>query len=181
MRHLIFALICLINTLILGAAGNASMFGAAPDLLLICIVSIAIIEKSLSGMWLGLCGGILLDILYAPAVGFYSIPYVIAGFLALTAARRVSYIDDFIVPTAICLAVFLLKDFTGFLTAKIASVDVAYGVVFVKSTLLSALYTIILMPIIHLLMRKLNYFHSLKSVSFSEFKTVNRMERYRRK
>lgn len=181
MRQLIFALVCLLNILILGAAGNASMFGAAPDLLLICIVSIAIMEKSLSCMWLGLIGGLLLDILYAPAVGFYSIPYVIAGFLAMTAARRVSYIDYYIVPTVICLAVFFVKDFTVFLTAKITAINVSYGVVFIKSTLLSALYTVILMPGIHLLMRKLNYSHTLKSVGFSEFKYVDKMEKYRRK
>ncbi|MEZ4357168.1 MAG: rod shape-determining protein MreD [Eubacteriales bacterium] len=181
MRYLILALICVINTLILGAAGNASMFGAAPDLLLICIVSIAIAEKSLSGMWLGLSGGILLDILYGPAVGFYSIPYVVAGFLAMIAVRRVSYIDNYIVPTIICLAVFLIKDFTAFITANIVAINVSYGVVFIKCTLLSALYTVILMPFIHLLMRKLYYTHFLKSVKFSEFRVVDKMEKYRRK
>lgn len=177
MRYIIFVLIAIINAIIAGMAGAATIYSIAPDILLCCIFSVTIIENSPAGIWLGLLGGFTLDILYSQTLGFYALPYVLIAFAVYMIVPRLKYIDNYILPTVFVFTAYLIKDLFAVIAAAIIGRSVNFGVMFVKGTIWSALFTAIFMWLIHLIMRRLYATKRMKAHSGREFARLRKIKK----
>ena len=177
MRYLIFVGIVLLNSFLTGGIAGASLNGITPDILLCFMMSIALQERTLASMWLGLAGGLLIDLMFAPNIGFYTIPYVIVGAAAFFVVRHFHYIDDYVVPLAVTAVAFFVKDFLTYLMAVILRLPVRYFTVFLQSTVWSWLLTVGLMLLVHWLMRKLYKRRVMKGLQLGEFRGMRGIDR----
>lgn len=171
MRYLAIGLMALINTFFAaGVFGAVSLFGLAPDLLICFIASIAIMEKSLMGMWLGVINGLILDILFSNALGFYAIPYALTGSILFFISKRFRYMDNFFAPAGMAFAAFIIKDVLQILLSYLMGININAGFVIVRFTLLSALETAAVMIPLHILVRWLYKVRVLKTLRYDDLK-----------
>jgi rod shape-determining protein MreD len=169
MRYLIMALMVLLCVFISGGAfGAVSPFGLAPDIMLCFMTSIAIMEKSLSAMALGVVYGLILDILYSPALGFYAIPYAVCGSILFFVIKRFRFMDNFLIPMAIAAAAFVIKDLVTIGMSYLLALTIDPGYILVRFTLLSAVETGVLTLATHILVRWLYKIRALKTLRYDD-------------
>lgn len=76
--------------------------GATPNLLLICTFSFGFIHGSTAGMIYGLASGMMLDLFYSGPFGFYTLIYIILGYLNGIFSRF--YYEEYItLPLMMCM------------------------------------------------------------------------------
>lgn len=57
--------------------------GFVPDILLLLCVSLALSFKNLDYFFVGMVGGILMEVLYGLPIGSFSVPYILAGTISM--------------------------------------------------------------------------------------------------
>jgi len=91
--------VCLLSILILLIEGSllALFFGGAvmPDLLLVMVICLAFIQGEQKGMVLGLLAGLLQDLFFGPAIGFFGLAKMVTAYLVGLASREI-YKDQLI-------------------------------------------------------------------------------------
>jgi rod shape-determining protein MreD len=110
--HLIFyPAFIFVTILILIFQGSFLSFffagGSIPDLLLIIVLCLTFLGGEKRGMLIGIIAGFLQDIIFGPALGFFSLAKMLSAFLAGLASREI-YRDQIIGPA---LTVFLITFF----------------------------------------------------------------------
>lgn len=86
------------------------LFASAPNLLLILTFSFGFIYGSNTGMLCGLFAGLLMDLFYTGAFGFYSLAFLLIGYVNGIFTRY--YYDEFItLPLLLCAANELAYNF----------------------------------------------------------------------
>jgi len=169
MRYVIMGLMTILNIFFAGGVfGAVSPFGLAPDLLVCFMASIAIMEKSMVGMWLGVINGIILDILFSDAIGFYAIPYAVTGMVLYLIATRFRYMDHFFAPAGIAFIAFVVKDVVSIVVSYLCGIHLNAGFIIVRFTLLSALETAAVMVALHILVRWLYKVRALKTLRYDD-------------
>ena len=82
-RLSVIALILVSNIIVQSAVFPfIEIYGIKPDTLLILVVSFALLSGNPLAATVGLFGGILQDLMYGHALGFFGIQYMLAGFLS---------------------------------------------------------------------------------------------------
>lgn len=171
MRYLILSLMTLFHIFFAGGVfGAVSPFGLAPDLLICFITSIAIMEKSLMGMWLGVINGLILDILFSNAFGFYAIPYALTGSILFYIAKRFRFMDHFFAPAGMAFVAYVIKDVLQIILSYLVGININAGFVIVRFTLLCALETAAVMIPLHILVRWLYKVRVLKTLRYEDLK-----------
>ena len=154
MRYLILTVITLIATMLTGVFPLIPIFGVQPDLLLISMLSMLLLEKTPIPVLFTAGGALLLDVLFAPAIGYYSMPYVAVG-LTVYLITKDWQENRFIVPPVLCAAAWLVKDvLTATLTFFLGNVF-DFGSIFAQSTLPGMLINAVLMFAIYLSLHRL--------------------------
>ncbi len=171
MRYIILAIMVLISIFVTGGVfGAVSLFGLAPDLMICFMASIAIVEKTMAGMWIGVSFGLILDMLYSPALGFYAIPYAVTGAALYFISNKFRYMDRFFMPAGIAAGAFILKDALLMLLSYVMGLSLNIGFIFIRFTLLSALETGVLMFLVHMLLRWLYKVRAIKALKYDDIK-----------
>ncbi len=67
---------------------DAAGVGVYPDTLLILCVCFGALGGDLTGVWAGLFGGLMLDVLFATTIGYNALVYTLLGFAAGTMKER---------------------------------------------------------------------------------------------
>ena len=84
---------CLLSTLILLIEGSllAVFFGGAamPDFLLVMVICLAFIHGEQKGMVMGLSAGLLHDLFFGPAIGFFGLSKMVTAYLVGLASREI--------------------------------------------------------------------------------------------
>ena len=81
--------------------------GIGPNLLVTAVVSLSLLMGSGKGILIGLAAGLLEDVLFGPAVGFYALAYSVTGYLS-GKLERLIFPDDLKLPVfAVVLGDFL--------------------------------------------------------------------------
>jgi rod shape-determining protein MreD len=165
------AVMTLINIAFTGGVfGAASPWGLAPDLMICFMASIAIMEKSMAGMWLGIINGLILDILFSGALGFYAIPYAVCGSAFYFFSKRFRFMDNFFAPAGMAVIGFVIKDIVLMIVTYLVGIKINAGFIFVRFTLLSALETGLIMLALHILVRWLYRVRALKTLRYDDLK-----------
>ena len=77
-----------------------SIFGCAPNLLLILVVSTAVMRGDIAGMWSGFFSGLLCDCFSGNVMGIYALVYMLLGF-SCGKYRKSFYPENMMQPLAI--------------------------------------------------------------------------------
>ena len=135
MRYVILIAIALFSALITGGVSpQLAIFGAEPDLLLIVMLSMELREKTLTPAIVCSVAAIFIDAFYAPAIGYYSLPYLIIGLIVyfVFAKREVGAI---IIPMIVCAASWVVKELLSAAFAFFLGNTFDFFHIFVTSTL----------------------------------------------
>lgn len=81
--------------------------GSMPDLMLIIVLCLTFLAGEKKGMLIGIIAGFLQDVIFGPALGFFSLAKMLAAFLAGIVSREI-YRDQIAGPA---MAVFLITFF----------------------------------------------------------------------
>ena len=80
-----------------------------PDLLLVLVVSLSILLGAKRGLILGLLAGMLQDIVFGPALGFFALSKAATGYLVGKAAKD-TYKDQIFVPAVLILVATIFQE-----------------------------------------------------------------------
>lgn len=163
MRYIVLAAVTIINLIFTGAVfPNINIAGLAPDLLICAMTSIAVLERSMAGAGIGLISGIVLDLFFSGAIGFYAIPYLITGTALYVVSTRFRYIDSFIMPFFFAIGAYLIKELLSALLAYMLGTSFSFPHMLMRYILPEALLTGVFMLLVHLIMRKIYRSSSVK-------------------
>ncbi len=90
MKLFVMGALIIINVILSGSVfSQIYMFGIAPDILICFTASIIAIEKRVNGVVFAMAGGLLMDIVYGPSIGFYTLQFFIAAIAMHYVAIRI--------------------------------------------------------------------------------------------
>lgn len=173
MRYVILFAIAIINIIFTGAVfTNINIFGIAPDIIICTVASMIILEKRLTGAYIGLFCGLMLDIMFTGAIGFYSIPYFAAGAAAYFVSIRLNYIDKFIVPCCFAAAATLLKEFISAILSYTLSNNFLFWHKLIRYMLPEALFSGVFMLLIFFLFIRIYRSGSVRPTNLDDLKRL---------
>lgn len=115
-----------------------------PDLLLIITVSFALIRGKREGAYVGLACGILKDIFFGFAFGYYGLIYLYIGFIA-GLASKLFYKDSLLVPTLVIITSNYLSCIAVFISTYVMRGKTNYSYYFYNIMIPEIFYTTIVM------------------------------------
>lgn len=173
MRAIVFSSTALIGLIFTSAVfPNINIAGIAPDIIICLIASITILDKSMVGAIIGLACGLLLDLFFTGAIGFYALPYFVTGAILYFVCKNIRYIDKYLLPVILTAGAYVVKELTFALLSYMMSIDFSFGHIFLRYILPEALMTGAFMLLIHYLFLKIYRTGSMKSKSFKDFKRL---------
>ncbi|MDO9535080.1 MAG: rod shape-determining protein MreD [Bacillota bacterium] len=112
--YLIVVFIMVIMLVIQGSLLTFFLIGGIiPDLLLIIVVCLAFLWGEKRGMIVGLIGGLLQDVFFGPAIGFFLLAKMVSALLAAMVSREI-YRDQIIGPMLTVFFVTFVHEFIVF-------------------------------------------------------------------
>ena len=154
-RPLTMAGVVLLGAILNGAVFNQyPILGLEPDILLLIMVAMILIERTAMPIIYTTGAAVLMDIMYSPAIGYYALPYAIVGVITYFIFRRMTY-SKFLVPPFAAAAAWLIKDILSAILAVILGAEIEFMHIFMNSTLPGIALNGILMLVIYWLLRLL--------------------------
>ena len=173
MRVIVLAAIAVVNLIFTGAVfPNINIAGLAPDLIICTMTSIVILEKRMTGAVIGLICGLLLDLLFSGAIGFYTLPYFITGAILYAAVRGIPFLDRFFLPMGIVAGAYLFRELLSALFTYMLGSTFSFGHMLVRYMLPEMLITAVFMVPIHLLLSRIYRSSSIRPQNPEEFKRL---------
>lgn len=172
MRYLIFAAITLVNVIFANAVfPNINIAGVAPDIIICTTISIVLLDNSMAGAWIGLLCGLCLD-LFTGVIGFYALPYFLAGAFAYFVRKNIYYIDKFILPFSFAIGAFFVKQAATASLAYILDRQFSLASMFLRYILPEAAFTGAFMFLIYFIMRQIYRIRSIKRRDSEDLKKL---------
>jgi len=173
MRYIVLAAVVVINLIFTGAVFPViNIAGLAPDIIVCTMVSVAILEKRMTGAVIGLICGLTLDLLFSGAIGFYALPYLITGAILYAVVRAFPAIDRFFLPMAIAGGAYLLREMLSALFTYMLGSTFSLGHMLIRYILPEMLITAVFMLPIHLLLSRIYRSPSVRPQNPEEFKRL---------
>lgn len=173
MRYLVLLAVMAVNLIFTGTVfPNLNIMGLAPDVIICTISAMAIIEKRMAGALFGLVCGLALDMMFTGAIGFYALPYFVAGAVAYAASVRLRYVDQYVVPGFFAAGAYICKELTSALLVYMMGNVYSFWQMLLRYILPEALMTGLFMLLIHYLMRRLYRSGAIRPVQNSDIKRL---------
>lgn len=120
MRYVVLVAAAFISAALNGAVfTQAPILGIQPDILLVVMLSFVMVENSLVPMFYMAGASLMMDALFAPAIGYYTLPYVLTGTLTYLIFRKRQF-NRYYVPPLVGAGIWVLKDIlTAIITAML--------------------------------------------------------------
>ena len=155
MRYVIWAGLTIISAMLTGGfSPQLKILGAEPDILLIVMVSGILNERTLTPALFAVVGAICMDMFFAPAIGFYSLPYLITGltvYLVFYKQRPPKHA----MPAVILGIAWVIKELLSAVISFFLGNTFDFFYILLTSTLPGILVNGILMFLLNLALRKL--------------------------
>ena len=128
------------------------IFGIKPSLTLCVLVCIVAVYGKFSGALAGLAIGALLDVLFAPARGFYSLQNMLTGYIAGVVFEKGMRDDSFLIGI-LAFGMYLVREVIGAILAAFLGVKIGNFIfLFIRYLLPSAVLTgLVCIPLFMLL------------------------------
>lgn len=122
--------------------------GVMPDTLMMLVISFSLLSGNPTSAIIGLCGGLLQDILFGSQLGIYAFQYMVIGYL-VGLTRENLYVGPVMFPMVFAATGIFIKQIMMYIYAFFVKMNLPIGDVMLKIALPEAIYTAILMPIIY--------------------------------
>ncbi|MHB1315012.1 MAG: rod shape-determining protein MreD [Christensenellales bacterium] len=137
-----------------------AILGLVPDVLVCITISFALLYGSTIGASVGVAGGLMLDVMCGPALGFYGLIYLLLGLGAgLMDQRRV---NKYLLPSVAAVLAVIAKAAFHIVYLALQGYGEGSFAVFLRYILPGALLSGLIMVPLHLLIRTRKIFKSLK-------------------
>ncbi len=156
MRYIMLAAVAVINLILTGTVFvNLNIAGIAPDILICCMVSIALMEKNMTSAILGGICGLTLDIMFIGIIGSYTIPLFITGAVLYFASRQMRYVDSILVPFLFAMGSYFIKELITALIVYMLGKSFSLPFMMVRYILPEMIATGVFMLLVHLIFRRI--------------------------
>ena len=135
--------------------------GGAPNLVLITIISFGLIYGKREGIFLGLIGGLISDILFGTVIGLYALPYMVIGYIMGIFNERV-FKENRIIPFVFTIMGTLFFQGLFYLIQYLRGVDFIYLGHMKNLATTSLILNSIIVIIIYPYFLKLSNWHIIK-------------------
>lgn len=154
MRYLIFFFISLLAlSLQTTVFARLSLFGAAPDLILILVVCFAFLEGTYGGMLAALIGGLLADIFSAHVLGVQLLSKLLLAYLIGLTEEKIFKENPMVSVVGIIFATFIDYFLTCFLYQSFGIIKINF-LDMQRIFLGELIYNVVLIPVIYVLLYK---------------------------
>lgn len=154
MRYLIFFFISLLAlSLQTTVFARLSLFGAAPDLILILVVCFAFLEGTYGGMLAALIGGLLADIFSTHVLGVQLLSKLLLAYLIGLTEEKIFKENPMVSVVGIIFATFIDYFLTCFLYQSFGIIKINF-LDMQRIFLGELIYNVVLIPVIYVLLYK---------------------------
>lgn len=172
MRHLILTGIATVSIIFTSAVfPHISIADTAPDIIVCTVVSLAILDGSMAGAYIGLACGLFLD-LFSGVIGYHAIPYFLTGSAMFFIRKNIYYVDKFILPFFLAAGAFFIKEIVAAVIAYMLDKQFSFIDMFIRYMLPGAAMTGVLMFPLHMIMRKIYSYKGIKKKDSGDFKRL---------
>ena len=133
------------------------IWGNIPDLVMILVIFNGFLRGTREGAFLGLVAGLLLDFAAGGYFGLNALTMVLAGYLAGIAESRL-YKDNLVIVMLLVGLITVVSQLAQYLLLLYVGVSVTPGVAIFRSILPTALYNVLVVPLLYW-----NYFRSSRT------------------
>ncbi len=173
MRYVFFAVVSIVSLIFTGAVfPNLNIAGIYPDLIIVSIVSIAILERSMTAAVIGLVCGLILDLFFGEAIGVLAIPYLIVGAGMFFVRKNLRYMDKFLLPAIFAVSAYLVKEMISALIAYMLGIEFSFWFMVARFILPKAAFTGVVMLGVHILFMRIYRASSMKLKNSGDFKRL---------
>lgn len=133
------------------------IWGIIPDLVMILVIFNGFLRGTREGAFLGLTAGLLLDFAAGGYLGLNALTMLLAGYLAGIAESRL-YKDNLVIVMGLVGLITVVSQLVYYLLLLYVGVFVQPGVVIFRTVLPTALYNILMVPLLYW-----NYYRSSRT------------------
>jgi rod shape-determining protein MreD len=131
-----------------------TIYGVKPDSLIVLVVSFALLAGNPIGAVTGFFGGLLQDILYGQALGFYALQYMLIGYFVGMVHGKV-FVDGVLVPVFFVGVAIVFQELFMLIRVYFMRLNIPIHNILLSVVLPEALYTILITPLIYYYISKL--------------------------
>lgn len=162
MRILITTIVVLVNFILQTTLCNyLTIQGVFPNTALIIVVSYALLRGSKEGCIIAICSGILFDIFFGTATGYYALLFLLFGFFTGKSQKNF-YRENYLLPILFCSVAAGIFEFIHFITEFLLRKDADILFFFVRVLLPNIVYTTVVTVPIYRILFGLNEWLELK-------------------
>jgi rod shape-determining protein MreD len=130
------------------------IYGVCPDSLMVLVVSFALLAGNPTAVLAGLCGGLLQDIMYGQAMGFYAMQYMLIGYFVGLIYGKV-FVGKSLIPLFFVGVSIIFRGLFMFIWGYFAGLDISVHTLFLTIVFPEMIYTMAITPLIYYYMNKL--------------------------
>ena len=132
-----------------------SFASISPNLLIVVVSSFGFMQGRKEGMWIGLFCGLLLDIFFGDVFGFYTIVYMVIGYIH-GMFRKIFYPDDIKLPMMLILGSDLVLGLIMYLLRFLSRKKVHFGYYLGHIIIPEMVYTLVITLGLYFILLKIN-------------------------
>lgn len=132
-----------------------SFASISPNLLIVVVSSFGFMRGRKEGMWIGLFCGLLLDIFFVDVFGFYTIVYMVIGYIN-GMFRKIFYPDDIKLPMMLILGSNLVLGLIMYLLRFFPRKKVHFGYYLGHIIIPEMIYTLVITLGLYFILLKIN-------------------------
>ncbi|MGN0271334.1 MAG: rod shape-determining protein MreD [Lachnospiraceae bacterium] len=132
-----------------------SFASISPNLLIVVVSSFGFMRGRKEGMWIGLFCGLLLDIFFGDVFGFYTIVYMVIGYIN-GMFRKIFYPDDIKLPMMLILGSDLVLGMIMYLLRFLPRKKVHFGYYLGHIIIPEMVYTLVITLGLYFILLKIN-------------------------
>ncbi len=132
-----------------------SFASISPNLLIVVVSSFGFMQGRKEGMWIGLFCGLLLDIFFGDVFGFYTIVYMVIGYIN-GMFRKIFYPDDIKLPMMLILGSDLVLGLIMYLLRFLSRKKVHFGYYLGHIIIPEMVYTLVITLGLYFILLKIN-------------------------
>ncbi len=131
-----------------GIAPHLAVFGVVPNMFLLVVVTLALVEGPVSGALAGFTAGLLLDMLGSSVIGPWALVLAVVGYVAGTLGARM-FAEGWLLPVSVVLAASLLAELSYGILLAVLGMGGPFIVVLTHIVLPAAAYNTALAVVVY--------------------------------
>ncbi len=134
---------------------SIAIASVAPNLLLILVSEFGFVRGQKTGIWVGFFSGLILDIYYGDAIGFYALLYMVIGYLN-GFFHQLYYDEDITLPIGLLTGSNLLYGFFVYVIRFLLRNRLRFSYYFPHVIIAETVYTLLIAVLIYRPLLKVN-------------------------